>query len=255
MKIFVCVKHVPDSAATITVIEKNQIDEQVTFLLNPYDENAITAAVKLKNQFKGTEIIAVSVGKSDAFETIQSALAMGADRAIHVIVTDVADSILTAKALHQAIVKEGAPDLIIMGKESIDYEGMQTMFRLAANLNYPVASNVFSLELKNQRILVESELGAGKIEKIEIDLPCVIAVSKGLNKPNYPTLPQIIQAKKKKIESIDINSLVSTIPESQMIIQDLAPISEHRKSIALEGDLAQKVEKLYTILKNEAKVI
>jgi len=255
MKIFVCVKHVPDSAATITVIEKNQIDEQVTFLLNPYDENAISAAVKVKKQFEGSEIIAVSVGKAKASETIQSALAMGADRAIHVITTTNVDSILTAKALYQAILKDGLPDLILMGKESIDNEGMQTMFRLAANLNFPIASNVSSLELKNQRVLIESEWEAGKIEKIEIDLPSVLAVSKGLNKPQYPTLPQIIQAKKKKIESVTIEALVPNAPESQMIIHELSPISEHRKCLELEGDIEQKVEQLFTILKNEAKVI
>ena len=255
MKIFVCVKHVPDSAATITVIEKNQIDEQVTFLINPYDENAISAAVKLKNQFEGSEIIAISVGKPKASESIPSALAMGADRAIHVVTTTNVDSILTAKALHQAIQKDGSPDLILMGKESIDNEGMQTMFRLAANFNFPIASNVFSLELKNRCIFVESELEAGKIEKIEIDLPCVLAVSKGLNKPQYPTLPQIIQAKKKKIESVNIDSLVPKILKSQMTIIELSPISEHRKCIELEGDIEQKVEQLFTILKNEAKVI
>ncbi len=142
-----------------------------------------------------------------------------------------------------------------MGKESIDDEGMQTMFRLGANLNFPVANNVFAVEIKNSSALVECDQGAGKYEKIKMDLPCVIGTSKGLNKPKYPTLPQIIQSKKKPIECFNIDSLVSNPPESQMTILNLKPLPENRKCLELEGSIEQKVEKLFDILKNEAKVI
>ena len=255
MKIYVCVKPVPDSAANITIIEDKRIDEQVTFLLNPYDENAIAEAVKIKNQIENSEIIAISVGNSQITETLRSALAMGADRAIHIETTDNPDSSIIAKALHKTILKDGMPDLVLMGKESIDSEGMQTMFRLAANLEIPVANNVFTLEIENRTALVQCGQGNGNYEKIKMDLPCVIGASKALNKPKYPTLPQIIQSKKKFIECVNVNSLVSKAPESQMTILNLKPIPENRKCLELEGSIDQKVEKLFNILKNEAKVI
>jgi electron transfer flavoprotein beta subunit len=137
MKIYVCVKHVPDSAATITIRGKNQIDENVTFLLNPYDEHAVEEAARLKAQIGDSEVVAVTLGKEAAINTLQSALAMGADRGILIKTDDRPDSILTARALKTAIEQDGKPDIIFTGKESIDSEGMQTMFRLAAALGMP----------------------------------------------------------------------------------------------------------------------
>ncbi|MGD8334267.1 MAG: electron transfer flavoprotein subunit beta/FixA family protein, partial [Desulfobacterales bacterium] len=127
MKIYVCVKHVPDSAATITIREKNQIDESVTFLLNPYDEHAVEEAARLRAQMQDSEVVAVTLGKEGALGTLQSALAMGADRGILIKTDDRPDSILTARALKAAIEQDGKPDIIFTGKESIDSEGMQTM--------------------------------------------------------------------------------------------------------------------------------
>ena len=193
MKIYVCVKHVPDSAAKITITGKNQIDESVTFLMNPYDEHAIEEAARLKKEIDGAEIIAVSVGKADAVNTIQSALAMGADRGILITTNSQPDSMVTARALKAAIEQEGRPDIIFTGKESIDSEGFQTMYRLAAALNMPAASGVASFKLEQGRALVECDLEAGAREVIEMSLPCVIGCGKGLNKPSYPTLPAIIK--------------------------------------------------------------
>ena len=147
MKIYVCVKHVPDSAATITIRGNNQIDEGVTFLLNPYDEHAVEEAARLKAQIGNSEVIAVTVGKEGALNTLQSALAMGADRGILVKTDDRVDSILTARALKAAIEQDGKPDIIFTGKQSIDSEGMQTMFRLATVLNMPAAVNVVSFSI------------------------------------------------------------------------------------------------------------
>ena len=140
MRIYVCVKHVPDSAAKITITGKNDIDESVTFLMNPYDEHAIEEAARLKKQVAGAQVIAVSVGKADAANTIQSALAMGADRAILVTTDSRPDSLVTARALKAAIEQDGRPDIIFTGKESIDSEGFQTMYRLAAAMDMPAAS-------------------------------------------------------------------------------------------------------------------
>ena len=163
MQIYVCVKHVPDSAATITIREKNQIDEGVTFLLNPYDEHAVEEAAKLKAQIENSEVI----------------------------------SILTARALKAAIEQDGRPDIIFTGKQSIDSEGMQTMFRLAAMLDMPVAINAVAFSTDLENALVECEMEAGVRQILEIQRPCVIAAGKDLNKPRYPTFIDIRNAKKK----------------------------------------------------------
>ncbi|MBT4200613.1 electron transfer flavoprotein subunit beta/FixA family protein, partial [Desulfobacula sp.] len=129
MQIYICVKHVPDSAAHITILDKNRIDENISFLLNPYDEHAVTEAVKIKNNHPGAEVIAVCLGKNDAEKTIRSAMAMGADRGVLITSDKIHDSIVTALALKTGIEQDGTPGLIFTGKESIDAEGMQTLFR------------------------------------------------------------------------------------------------------------------------------
>jgi len=147
MQIYVCVKHVPDSAANIHIVNNQTIDESVPFLLNPYDEHAVTEAAALKNQVPGSEIIAVCLGKKDAESTVRSALAMGADRGLLVETDEVCDSMTTARALHAAIAKDGPADMILTGKESIDNEGMQTQFRIGALFGFPVVTNAASLDI------------------------------------------------------------------------------------------------------------
>jgi electron transfer flavoprotein beta subunit len=255
MKIYVCVKHVPDSAAKITIAGKNQIDESVTFLMNPYDEHAIEEAAGLKKQIDGVEVIAVSLGKADAVNTIQSALAMGADRGILVKTDSQADSMVTARALKAAIEQDGRPDIIFTGKESIDSEGSQTMHRLAAAMGMPSASGVESFKLGQGRALVECDLEAGAREVIEMSLPCVIGCGKGLNKPSYPTLPAIIKARKKKVEQIDFQSLNIEKPAARIEILELKPAVEARKPQEIKGTSEEIADELVRILRDEAKVI
>jgi electron transfer flavoprotein beta subunit len=161
-------------------------------LLNPYDEHAVEEGARLKAQVGGSEVVAVSLGKEAAINTLQSALAMGADRGILIKTDDRPDSILTARALKAAIEQDGKPDIIFTGKESIDSEGMQTMFRLAAALDMPVAVNVVAFLIEQQHALVECEMEAGERQLLEMPLPCVIGAGKGLNKPRYPTFIESI---------------------------------------------------------------
>jgi electron transfer flavoprotein beta subunit len=255
MNIYVCVKHVPDSAARIAIIDQTNIDERVTFILNPYDENAVAEAVKLKETLPNSEIIAVAIGKSKATETLRSSLAMGADRGIHVITETQTDSILTAKALKFAIQQDGNPNIIFTGKESIDSEGMQTMFRLASELKIPIATNVVDFENKENSVLIKSEVEASAKDVIEMDLPCIVATGKGLNKPKYPTLLQIVKSKKKEIKTIKIESLISEQPTSGVEILELKEAVEERKGKELTGTPEEVVDQLVDILKNEAKII
>ena len=255
MKIFVCVKHVPDSAAKITIKGQNQFDESITFILNPYDEHAVEEAARVKKQVGDCEVIAVSVGKKDAENTLRSALAMGADRAILIQTGDRADGIVTARALKAAIEQDGNPDLIFTGKESIDSEGFQTMYRLAAGLAMPVASNVMAFSLEQDRVVVECEMEAGATGVMEMPLPCVIGTGKGLNKPSYPTLPAIMKARKKEVKIVDLKSLDIEKPVSSMEILELKPAVEARGAKELKGPPEAAVGELIRILREEAKVL
>jgi len=255
MKICVCVKHVPDSAAKITILEQNQIDESITFIMNPYDEHAVEEAVQIKKQVGDCEVVAVSVGKESAENTLRSALAMGADRAILIKTDGRLDSIMTSRALAAAIGQEGKPDLIFTGKESIDSEGFQTMYRLAAALKMPVASNVVALSLEQERVLVECEMEAGARGVIEMPLPCIVGTSKGLNTPTYPTLPAIMKARKKEVRIIELDRLAVKKPGGGVEIRDLKPAVEQRKAKELKGRPQEVARQIAQILREEAKVL
>jgi electron transfer flavoprotein beta subunit len=255
MKIYVCVKHVPDTAAKITILEKNRIDEKVTFIMNPYDENAIEEATRLKDQLADAEVIAVTLGKQAAESTLRSALAMGADRGILIKTEETPDGIVTAKALKAGIEKDGKPDIIFTGKESIDSEGFQTMYRLAAGFGMPVASNAVSFSLEQEKVIVECEMEAGAREVIEMPLPCVVGAGKGLNKPNYPTLPAIMKARKKEVKQIDLTSLNLEKPVSRVDVLELKPAVEERKAKELSGSPEEIAAEIIRILREEAKVI
>ena len=254
MKIYVCIKHVPDSAATITITGKNQIDEGITFLLNPYDENAVAEATVLRDRFDNSEVIAVTVGKEGALNTLQSALAMGADRALLVKTDSQPDSIMTARALKAAIEQDGTPDIIFTGKESIDSEGMQTMFRLGAALDMPVASNVVDFSTENGQARVQCEMEAGIRQVLEMPLPCIIGAGKGLNTPNYPTFMDIRNARKKEVIQIDLADLKLEKPAAGMEILELKPAVENRQARELKGSPQEIVRQLIEVLKQEARV-
>jgi electron transfer flavoprotein beta subunit len=255
MKIYVCIKHVPDSAATITIEGKNQINEKITFLVNPYDEHAITEAARIKAGMSGAEVIAVCLGKPAAENTLRSVMAMGADRSILIVSHRNHDSVVTAQALAAAIRSDGRPMLILSGKESIDSEGMQTHFRLAQHLGLPVATNVVKVTVAEQTVLVECEREPGTIDVIRMTTPCVLGAGKGLNTPGYPTFPDIVKARKKEIKKIDLAELNIEKPAAAMQIEELAPTVEQRNPRALSGDAAEIAAQIVDILKNEAKVM
>ena len=255
MKIYVCVKHVPDSAATITVKGENEIEEGITFLMNPYDEHAVTEARRLKTTLPRAEIIAVCLSRPEAESTLRSALAMGADRGILVTTAQHHDAIMTARILMRAIVQDGHPDLILTGKESIDSEGMQTMFRLAHLFGMPAATNVVKIETTANRALVTCEKEAGVREILKLGMPCVLAAGKGLNTPRYPTFPEIVNSRKKEIKTVGVESLNISAPASSVKRVHLAPALEKRSPREISGTTLSIAEQLVTILKEKARVI
>lgn len=256
MNIYVCVKHVPDSAATITVEGKTGINEKITFLLNPYDEHAVTEAAKIKaSSANDTEVIAVCLGKAAAENTLRAAMAMGADRGILIEADGPRDSIFTARALAAAIRSDGRPWMVFTGKESIDSEGMQTQFRLAQNLGLPVATNAIKVDADSDGVTVECEREAGTIDVYRMAAPCVIGAGKGLNNPNYPTFPDIVKSRKKPIKKIGLAELTIDTPAAGMQIRELVPSVEQHSPKALTGSPADIAAQIVDILKNEAKVI
>jgi electron transfer flavoprotein beta subunit len=255
MQIYVCIKNVPDSAVNITILDKKCIDESIAFLLNPYDEHAVTEAAALKKQFKGSEIIVVCLGKKDAEKTIRSAMAMGADRGILIETHEAHDSMTTARALKAAIEQDGTPGIILTGKESIDAEGMQTMFRIGTLFDFPVATNAVNINAEADRAVVTYELAGGQTRTCEMSMPCVIAAGRGLNTPIYPTFPDVVKARKKPVNIIDFNSLAIETPSGSARVIELAPLSQERSPKEIDGTPLEIAAKIVTILRKEAKVI
>jgi electron transfer flavoprotein beta subunit len=255
LKIYVCVKHVPDSAATITLSGPDRIAENITFLINPYDEHALTAAAELGQRHPGAEVVAVSLGPPAAENTLRSAMAMGADRSLLVVCDRGPDSLFTARALKAAIAADGRPGIILAGKEAIDTEGMQTVFRLAANFGFPAATNVVKLELAPGAAVVECEKEGGAVDVLRLGLPCVIGCGKGLNTPRYPTFPDIVKARKKEVRKIELAALGIAPCESGAKVVALAAAAEDRRPRALSGTPADIARELVRILKEEARVI
>lgn len=255
MQIYVCIKHVPDSAANIHILDNQTIDQNIAFLLNPYDEHAVTEAAALKAIFEGSQVIVVCLGKPDGEKTIRSALAMGADRGILIRTEAAPDPMTTARALKAAIEQDGNPDIIFTGKESIDGENMQTMFRLGALFDFPVVTNAVSVEIKQDRVNVEYELSNGKTRACHMALPCVIAAGRGLNTPGYPTFPDVVKARKKPVLSIDFTDLAIHPAQDSAVVVGLEPLVQKRTPRQITGTPQKIAAQLVTILKHEAKVI
>ncbi len=255
MKIHVCVKHVPDTAANIKVVGEAGYDRTVKCIMNPYDEYAVEEAVRLVKE-NGGEAVVVSVGGAASVNTIRAALAVGCDRGI-LVKSDAPflDSASTALALKAAITRDGAPDLIFTGKQSVDSEGMQTHYRLAAALDAPAANEVVDFRLENGRAVVECEAGGGDREALSLELPCVIGATRGLNEPRYPKLPDILKAKKKPLEEIDLAALDVETPAWTVEVTALEASPERGAARMLEGSVPEMVNDLVDRLQNEAKVL
>lgn len=256
MKIIVCVKHVPDTAATIKVAGDNGYEDRgVKFVSNPYDEFGIEEAVRIAEK-QGGEVVTLTVGKADAVSTIRTAMAMGAHRAI-LVKTDnqFLDSSLTAQAMKAAIEQDGLPDMIFTGKGSVDTESFQTQYRPAKFLGLPIANEVFALTLDGGKAVAQRKTGGGKKQVIELGMPCVIGATKGLNEPRYPKFPDIIKAKKKEIREIELSDLGIDATSGRVVTEKLELVPERSGAKMLEGSIDNQVTELIRILKEDEKAI
>lgn len=211
MKILVAVKRVVDYNIKVRVKpDGSDVDiAGVKMSVNPFDENALEEALRLKEQGKATEIVAVSFGSTANHDVLRHALAMGADRAILVESADKLQSLGVAKLLKAVVLREQA-NLIILGKQSIDDDAGQMGQILAALLDYPQATFASSIKLEGNEATVTREVDGGT-ETLTLDLPAVITADLRLNEPRFVKLPNLMMARKKPIETINANELDSDI--------------------------------------------
>ena len=249
MKILVAVKRVIDYNFQIRVKEDDSgvVTENVKMSTNPPDDNAIEEAVKIKESGKATEVIAVTIGEEKAQETVRKALAVGADRGIHVKAEGVIEPIAVSKILQKIVDKE-KPDLVFMGKQAIDDDCNQTGQMLSALLDWPQATFASKIEVKDGKLEVVREIDEG-LETIEINTPAIVTCDLRLNEPRYASLPNIMKAKKKPIEELNASDFGVDI--SAKIQQLKVEEPPKRKAGIKVSSVAELVQKL----KNEAKVI
>ena len=248
MKLAVCINHVPDTAAKITIASdgKNIDKAGITFILNPYDEYAIEECLRLKEKNTG-EVIAISLGGDSHKETLRKALAMGVDKAVLLKDDSPRDSFAVARALADYL-KEISADVIFFGKQSVDSDDAAVGTMVAEMLGLPSVSVAVKLEITNGTATAEREIEGGK-EKVQISLPAVFTAQKGLNEPRYPSLKGIMSAKNKPIEE-------KTPTPAQVKTEVLAmrkPPSKNAGKII--GTDVNAVPELVRLLHEEAKVI
>ncbi|MFN3194735.1 MAG: electron transfer flavoprotein subunit beta/FixA family protein [Chlorobiota bacterium] len=249
MNILVCVSRVPDTAAKIKVSSDNKsLDTAgVKFILNPYDEYALEEAIQLKEK-NGGELTVVTVADDSATDILRTALAMGADKAIHIKANQLEkDSFFVAKNISN-VAKELNPDIIFLGKQSIDFDSFQMSAMLGGLLDLPSVDVVSQIEYSEGSIKGEKDIEGGKVS-FESSLPAVVSVQKGIKEPRYPKLPQIMKAKKKPIEDRDAEE---TALRTELI--EMA-IPEKNRAGKILSDSDADINELVRLLHEEAKVI
>ncbi len=249
MKVLVAVKRVVDYNVKVRVkSDQSGVDiANVKMSMNPFDEIAVEEAVRLKEAGHVTEIIAFSAGPQACQETLRTALAIGADRAI-LCDTDIELQPLAVAKLLQAIYTKEQPQLIIMGKQAIDDDSNQTGQMVAALLNLPQATFASKVTISNGQASVTREVDGG-LETVEVSLPAVITTDLRLNEPRYVTLPNIMKAKKKQLDILKPDDLgIDITPRLKTIRVEEPP----KRSAGIKvPDVATLIDKL----KNEAKVL
>ncbi|HEV7455331.1 MAG TPA: electron transfer flavoprotein subunit beta/FixA family protein [Roseococcus sp.] len=249
MKLLVPVKRVVDYNVKVRVKADNTGVEtaNVKMSMNPFDEIAVEEAVRLKEKGVATEIIAVSCGPTAAQEQIRTALAMGADRGILVEHDGVLEPIAVAKLLKALIAKE-SPDLVVMGKQAIDDDMNATGQMLAALMGWPQGTFASKVEIADGHATVTREVDGG-LETVKLTLPAVVTADLRLNEPRYASLPNIMKARKKPIETIKPADLGVDVTPRLTVLR----VEEPAKRQA--GAKVASVQELVDKLRNEAKVI
>ena len=215
--------------------------------MNPPDENAVEEALRIKEAGKADEIIILTIGNDKAQETIRTALAMGADRGIHIKTENDLEPLAISKIISK-VAEEEKPSIILMGKQAIDDDCNQTGQMTSALLNWPQATFASKIDIEGQNAIVTREIDEG-LERIKVSIPFVASCDLRLNEPRYASLPNIMKAKKKPIDTKEASSLgINIEPRIEQIKVEEPPV---RQKGIMVNDVAELVQKL----KHEAKVI
>ncbi len=251
MKILATVKRVPDPETSIKVKPDGSgiVADNIKWVVNPFDEIAVEESLRIKEKVAGSEVVLVSVGSKVVQEQLRTGLAMGADRAILVVSEDGLEPLAVARVL-QKIVESEKPDLVIMGKQSIDDDSNAAGQMLAELLGWPQATFASKLELagdqKSATVIREVD---GGLETLSFPLPGIVTTDLRLNEPRYASLPGIMKARKKELKEIEVASLgVDVAPKAKIVKMEPPPKRQAGKKVG-------SVDELVNLLHTEAKVI
>ncbi len=249
MKALVAVNRVVDFNVRVRVKpDDSGVDiDNVKMSMNPFDENALEEALRLKEAGIVTEVVAVSIGNTKTQDTLRTALAIGADRAILLEIDQPTEPLAVAKLLQKTVEQE-APQLVLLGKQAIDDDFNQTGQMLAALLDWPQGTNASKVVIDAGAVQLTRETDDG-LETIALNLPAIITADLRLNEPRYPKLPDIMRAKKKPIDVIDANSFGLDLAPRLTVLKTVEP--PVRQAGIIVSNAAELLEKL----KTEAKVI
>ena len=249
MKILVPIKRVVDYNVKVRPLGDNSnVDlNNVKMSVNPFCEIALEEAVRIKESGKASEVIAITIGKTESQEQLRTALALGADRAILVECDSLLEPLALAKVLAK-VVNDESPDLIILGKQAIDGDNNQTGQMLGAILDLPQATNASELNIEDGAVSVTREIDGG-LQTLKLTTPAIVTTDLRLNEPRYASLPNIMKAKKKELKVIPlVDTGVDASPRTELLKVELP---EARAA----GIMVDSVDQLVDKLKNEAKVI
>ncbi len=251
MKIAVVIKQVPDVEARIRAEDGKVSLDGVSFILDGMDEYGVEEALRLREGGLECDISVLALGPARVQDAIRTALAMGADDATHIVTDDQLDALAQAKVFADVIRMQGA-ELVLLGGKQADWDSAALGAALAEELGWPLSDWTTSLELEGRKLTLRHDTDQGT-ERLEMPLPAVVTTQQGLNEPRYPTLPNIMKAKRKPVELLSLAELGSV--SSLTRIADEAIETRDRRNEILSGDAATVAKELVDRLRNEARVL
>ena len=256
MKIAVLVKRVPDTASVFTIREDGKsVDlSGLNFVMSPYDEHAVEQGIRLRDE-AGGEVIIVCAGPPECKETIRSGLAMGADSGIHITGVEEMTACGLAETLAAAL-KRLSPDIVFAGKQAVDSDGSQVPESVAELMGVQHASCITKFAFQTGKAIVEREVEGGSY-RLAVELPALFTAQKSLNTPRYPTLPNIMKAKRKSIEELAVTDLAleAAVTAPGLAVERMSLPRQSRRCTVLEGEVTGQVHALVHALHEDEKVL
>ncbi|WP_026701448.1 electron transfer flavoprotein subunit beta/FixA family protein [Salibacterium aidingense] len=257
MNIYVLLKRTFDTEEKIVIENGCIVEDDVEFIINPYDEYAVEEAINLRD-LHGGEVTIVTAGGEEAGQQLRTALAMGADKAVLIGMEEVTEEVdhYTLSRVLSAYLEDKQPDLILAGNVAVDDGAGQTAPRVAEELGINQLTTITKIAIQENHVKVERDV-EGDIEHAETSLPLLVTCQQGLNEPRYPSLPGIMKAKKKpldRVELADLNLEEEEVKAKTNSVSRFVPPEKEAGKI-LEGELYEQVQELVHLLRNEAKVL